>query len=111
MIFYSRGIVSFGDTYRSKYSDKKGYIWIGDEDILSVVHHEKWNEYVYCKIIENDKETLFYGKLLTDPGFRHSSYPKETDFLHVGNVDILHRLSKYKNKEVTFILSNEEVFL
>jgi len=107
MIYQAKGTITLGDTFRSRYSDKKGFIWIGDEDILSFIYHGEWRINVHCQIVSENRSRLFYGKLATDLGFRQSSYPKEPDFFYVGDFNLVSILSKYIDEEITFILSDE----
>lgn len=96
-----QGFVTVGDMYRQESSSKKGYIWIGHSDLLSIIHHSQFVGNVYAKLDNH----IFHGQLITNLGFKNKSYSNDTDFFYIGEINILSSFQHYIGKNVVFTIA------
>jgi hypothetical protein len=110
MRLFFQGEISIGNPYRHLHAKKKGHIWIGKSDLLSIVSQKRWKKRVCLTIILPSLTRRFSGENMMDLGFSHSINQQEKDFFYIGKYDILAILSQYEQKNISLILSDEENF-
>lgn len=98
------GVVVCGHASRCADEGLDGAIHIGGVDLVDAIAEEAWSENIEVKL---NGEVLANGVVVTERGWGYSEYtPIEDDAVHVGECDLLERLTALEGQTVALTIED-----